>query len=437
MVAGCLVAGVAAGLNPLLGISIGFGAALMLVVLADITWGLLVFIVPSFFDIVRFEGGSLTTTKVLGLALCGSWLATVATGGRRASNDFFARHTGYTLALALFLGWVALSALWAEDAGQVFTAVQRYGLNMLLLPIVYTAVRERRHVTWILAAFVTGTLVSTAYGLVFPVPPDPGALSRLGSAVGDANQTATVLIAAIVLCAALLGAARRASLLSLLVVLAGVIAMAALANTLSRGGMASLGLTLVIGAILGGRWRRYVIFLAVATVAGTLIYFLFVAPSSVRSRVQSGDSTGRSDLWKVALREAEDHPILGVGAGNFSEASVHYLVQPGTTTRADFIVDVPKVAHNIYLEQLAELGAVGLALFLSIPFLSLRCAYLAAQLFRQLDDRFELVARAVMVATLGVLAAGFFVSGQYSKQLWLLIALGPALLSLAERRTTT
>jgi hypothetical protein len=39
----------------------------------------------------------------------------------------------------------------------------------------------------------------------------------------------------------------------------------------------------------------------------------------------------------------------------------------------------------------------------------------------------------VIVAILALLAADFFVSDEYSKQLWLLLALGPALLALAER----
>ena len=31
----------------------------------------------------------------------------------------------------------------------------------------------------------------------------------------------------------------------------------------------------------------------------------------------------------------------------------------------------------------------------------------------------------------GILAAGFFFSGQYSKELWLLLGLGPALLAMS------
>jgi hypothetical protein len=45
----------------------------------------------------------------------------------------------------------------------------------------------------------------------------------------------------------------------------------------------------------------------------------------------------------------------------------------------------------------------------------------------------ELLARGVIVAVLALLAADFFLSDQYSKQLWMLLALGPALLAVSRR----
>jgi hypothetical protein len=53
------------------------------------------------------------------------------------------------------------------------------------------------------------------------------------------------------------------------------------------------------------------------------------------------------------------------------------------------------------------------------------------------DERMELATRAVLVALLGILAADFFISGIYSKQLWLLLALGPALLAVARSETAS
>jgi len=46
----------------------------------------------------------------------------------------------------------------------------------------------------------------------------------------------------------------------------------------------------------------------------------------------------------------------------------------------------------------------------------------------------ELLSRAVVVALVALLAMDFFLSDQFSKQLWLLLALCPALLAIASRR---
>jgi hypothetical protein len=49
----------------------------------------------------------------------------------------------------------------------------------------------------------------------------------------------------------------------------------------------------------------------------------------------------------------------------------------------------------------------------------------------------ELISRAVFVGLIGILTADFFASEQFSKQLWLLLGLGPALLAMATRRPGT
>ncbi|MEA2375012.1 MAG: hypothetical protein QOD53_1475, partial [Thermoleophilaceae bacterium] len=85
---------------------------------------------------------------------------------------------------------------------------------------------------------------------------------------------------------------------------------------------------------------------------------------------------------------------------------------------------------------LAELGVVGAVLFISIILFSLRCILRAARLFSRAGEvSMELMSRALLVALSGVLAADFFISEEFSKQLWLLLGLGPALLGIAKATT--
>ena len=128
----------------------------------------------------------------------------------------------------------------------------------------------------------------------------------------------------------------------------------------------------------------------------------------------------------------EANPVAGVGAGNFANTSVHYLIEPGAIVRDEYIVDTPKVAHNMYLEILAELGIVGMTLFLTILGYSLYCALKAIRRFGELGDRqMEIVSRALFVALIGLLVSDFFGSRQFNKQLWLLMSIAPALLAIA------
>jgi O-antigen ligase len=184
---------------------------------------------------------------------------------------------------------------------------------------------------------------------------------------------------------------------------------------------------------MAGRRRGVVVSLAFAAVIAAVVYFGALASVTARDRIlELEGGTGRTDIWTVGWRMVEDQPLRGVGAGNFPIASIHYLLEPGALLRDDFIVDNPKVAHNTYLNVLAELGVVGLALFLAVIAFSLWCAARALGVASQAGDRqLDVLARAMIVVLVGLLAADFFGSRQYSKQLWLLLSLCPALLAIS------
>jgi O-antigen ligase len=88
-------------------------------------------------------------------------------------------------------------------------------------------------------------------------------------------------------------------------------------------------------------------------------YHAFNAPaplvkSDTSGRLFSLSGSNRSDYWRVAWRETEDHPFLGGGAGSYQRFWLRHR-------RADLPA---RDAHSLYLETLAELGPVGLALLL-------------------------------------------------------------------------
>ena len=74
--------------------------------------------------------------------------------------------------------------------------------------------------------------------------------------------------------------------------------------------------------------------------------------SDLRARVFTLTGSERADAWNVAWKDYRENPVFGSGAGTFE----HYWVEhrPSSTYFRD--------AHSLYLETLAELGPLGLAL---------------------------------------------------------------------------
>ena len=427
--------GILAAINPILGLVFAVGLAFVALVLVDLVIGLCILLVLTFLDLIPdillvsdlIDGFPFPVgiTKLFGLLLVLSWLAKTATTPRAERRDLVRDHPTLCFVLAAFLAWVVLSSLWAESLTNVGEAVLRFGLNMVLFPIVYAAVRTRRHVVLVLSALVAGAILSAATGVIL------GSGLRLTGAAFEANELAATLVAGLALAGGLAAAATHSSTRGVALGAAAICAVGTFL-TLSRAGLVALGVVLVAALFFAGRLRGPAIVAGVVVVAAGFGYFAALAPPESRERVTSLETTGRSDVWTVASRMVEDNPVLGVGANNFTNTSVHYLLQPGEIERSDFIVDEPKGAHNIYLHILAELGVVGLTLFLAILYLSLKSTVVATRRFREVGDRqAEMVSRGVLLALIGLLSADFFASTQFNNQLWFLLALGPALAALA------
>ena len=74
----------------------------------------------------------------------------------------------------------------------------------------------------------------------------------------------------------------------------------------------------------------------------------------------AGNDVDRIGLWQSALIVWSKSPLIGVGAGNL----VSY-VERFSVFRFSLVLQGYQQAHNIFLELLAELGVIGLALFLT------------------------------------------------------------------------
>ena len=425
--------GLVAGVSPLAAVLAAFALLFAAVVLQDLAIGVCLMAALVYLDAVPAASG-LSLAKVAGLLLGISWLAA---GLTRRDRQLFADRPFLSYALLLFLGWNAVTLVWAEERGDAIAALTRYAPNLLLIPIVYFALRNTRDVRRVLAT-LAGAATATALLAVLHPASDPSHIdvSRAAGLVGDANELAAGLVVGGALAAGFALRRRTTPGMRTALLLAAGVCVLGIFLSLSRGGLVALGAALIAAVLLArGRRRRQALAGAMAVVALCLVYFTMFASLPARERVTDvGGGTGRVDLWTVGWRMVEAHPLKGIGAGNFPVASIHYLLRPGATQRDDFIITTPKVAHNTVLEILAETGVPGAALFLGIVAAALWSLLAAARRFERAGDPdMGVLCRALMVGTVGYLVAGLFISANYSKLLWLLLALGPALLAVSRR----
>jgi O-antigen ligase len=434
--AAAVALGVVATVEPVLAVAAVVALALVPVVLAQPIVGVVTLVFISFLEDYAGMTGTLSVTKMLGALLVVAWIAAAATGSHEAQGRaLLSREPILAAALVAFTAWAAISLTWAQAPDAAQYSVQRYALNFMLFPIALLAVRTPRHMMWVVAAFAAGAFVAVGLGLQEGTLAEEG---RLKGAGVNPNQLGSYLVVTIVFLATF-GAARFWSGTARGVALAGAaLAAVAVFLTLSRGALIGLAVALLVAPIVAGRGRRLgVLALAVVAMLGAVVWFGALAPPDHVERITNPDrdgGAGRTDLWRVGWRMVEDKPVHGVGAGNYPVASIDYVLRPGATENDSQIVDDQKVAHNIYLTVVSELGIVGLALFALIVGLCLRSALRAARAFAARGDpAMELVSRALFIALVSLLVVGFFSSALYVKQFWILLAAAPALRALAER----
>lgn len=372
-------------------------------------------------------GAGATLAKPVGALLVLAWGASVLTRRVRVPMLSQARPLLFWLIVALPL-FGCVSLLWATDTSQARTGVERIVLNAALLVVVYTAASTRSGFRTIVYGFLVGSVVTSLYSI------PTGSNQRLAGIVDTDYYAAELIPAIIVACFLFVTArSRRARWLY-----AGVAAIDLLAFVLtqSRGGIVGLACGLLVALVVAGRARARILTLVLVLAAGALGYYFGYKPA----HVVGGDTTrgglngatsGRLDLWRIAFLIFEGHPLGGVGLGNFQTVEPSYATQTLNLTMVRQIVQEQLVVHNTYLQMAADLGIIGLGLFLTILALPMRLAGRALRSLELENHELEYHVRGLLAGTVGLLVAYAFLSAEFEKPLWLvlgLLAAVPALL---------
>ena len=427
----CALAGFTASSSPTTTLYAVAGLVLCVVAVESLLALLAVFIVLTFPETLPFGIASGTVAKPLGALLIGAWVLHLL---RSRDDPVFQRRALPMMSLLVgFVGFAAMSALWATGSGAVVSDLSRLAQMAMLFVIAFSAARTRRDLAVLSGAYVFAAALTSSYALATGVK----VAGRLTGGIVNSNFLAAELAAAILLAGFMLAATRSGLARTALAASIGINAVA-FTLTQSRGGAIALFAGLGCAVLLGGRWRPHAIVGVLLAGAVGATYFFALAAPSVRDRltnISAQGSSGRADEWQIAYRIFVQHPIGGAGLGNYALLAPHYATANLQLLRVQFVIR-GFVAHNTYLQVVSELGLIGLVLFawlilyvLAGALRALRRGLLAA------DPRNSALARGVIVAVPTLLVAYFFGSALYEKQLWLLLGFAAALPFIADSET--
>jgi O-antigen ligase len=144
---------------------------------------------------------------------------------------------------------------------------------------------------------------------------------------------------------------------------------------------------------------------------------------------------GRATEMMAALQVFLDNPVIGVGPGQYMPFySVEYQQKNPRLKFSD--LRIPRRAHSLYLELGAELGLVGLVVFLGIVGTVLRELWRARNHWRGKVLEHTDLATALFLALAGYLTTGVFLHLMYERYFWLLLAVGGAVVQVLRRLQT-
>jgi putative inorganic carbon (hco3(-)) transporter len=308
------------------------------------------------------------------------WLWRVLSGSERIEFSHM------QLPLAIFLLWGIAGIYGALDVGNAIKVLSIFVMAASVYLVTSQTIRspeEAHGIMWAAAVTVGITVLYTvvagfggSMSEVYQNDEGGQSYARFGGIFGHPNLLGGFLALAIPSMVALAASERvwwRRLSGSLLV----MAAMAGLVFTYSRGAWLGTGVGLLI--LLPVLGRGFWLILG-AVLLGPVLVGMVTSTGAVLARLDSITAAGsdpalmeRLEIWGMAFRLVAEHPLLGVGLGNF-QAAYGRLMVPDLPLLT-YPLELPEHAHNLFLNLAVEVGLVGVSAFawlLAVAFLRVR-----------------------------------------------------------------
>jgi O-antigen ligase len=360
----------------------------------------------------------ITLTKVAGVVAFTSFAFHALVSRRRLVLD----STHVLVLLLLFI--LLISTANAHDQSAATTTVVRYASFVAMFFVISQFGNEHdllRRIVWVL------TLASAAASYLALTNLFSGRSLLAGLPYANENDVAFTLATALPLALWLIreqGVKRWIALASVATILSAIVL------TFSRGAFVGLGAAALWKVLFERRQLGVVVFGAIAA-AATVLVLVNTNSSQVqraslaKQKVAQENVVTRLSAWSGAANLATEHPLVGVGPGNFGSYFYRVTGRPSGTLLLTQV-------HNTYLDVAAELGVFALVLFVAFLLTSFSHAVQAARSSLGPPGLASALAASLVVA----MFSGSFISAQYSAPFWLLGGLIAAVWSQRDREPT-
>lgn len=389
-----------------------FGAAIGLVVLLRPLVGLVILAIAlSMGEALPQISVATSLFPVLGLAAFGAYATRRLLGFESQSPPLTSAHVAALAFVAWLLATNPTAAIRGPERNWLMTYAQLLLLLWLSSQVFTSPARHRLLMWWFSVGATMSAFVATTQG-TFGLTLQESI--RAGGLTGGVNTAARYYVVALVFLVMLYASANRPWQRGLALG-CGLVNLAGLTFTISRSGLllvAAAAGVLILDRIGTGRGRGLVGILLLIGLG------LLMTPERYWNIALSTESSPESDstlevryvLWEAGVAMWRDHPIQGVGVGEFANNLTDYATKP---LSEDKLTSGP---HSIYIGVLAETGIFGLALFMCVVFLAIRKA---AQGARSSERTTKAMAKAWLFALIVLLVGGITKHDQYDKLLWL------------------
>jgi O-antigen ligase/polysaccharide polymerase Wzy-like membrane protein len=268
--------------------------------------------------------------------------------------------------------------------------------------------------------------------------------SRPGGPVSQANRYAQILLVLLPL-AVFMARTGRSRAARLCATGLGTLTLTGVGLTQSRG--AFLILVLITIAMVLLKWLRLsrvlltaLLFLGSAAAVRPSFFERLYSITNAAHLLSNDPSEqskadpairGRTTVMLAAVHMFMDHPVLGVGPGQFKYHVLEYSSNPEIKFRQ---LETTRRAHNLYLEMAADVGLVGLAAFLAIVVHLVRKLWHARRFWLHTETESADLATAFWLSLAAYLGTGLFEHLSYERYYWFLLAIASAALHVLHAR---